>query len=104
LKYLKGRFWSRGVETAYAEFFDQLPARRSLFVQGIVATAYFCATKSLAALLRLSRSSKSLGYELSASYYRGRATYLLQLIYQRQLREYAFRRNWLEQVQITEHV
>lgn len=104
LKYLKGRFSNQGLEITYAALFDQIPARSSLFAQGIVATAYFCATKSLAALLRLSRSSKSLGYELSASYYRGRATYLLQLIYQRQLREYAFRRNWLEQVQITEHV
>jgi glucosyl-dolichyl phosphate glucuronosyltransferase len=97
LEYLKGRFKDLGVSDAYRELRGQLPARSSLFARGIAATADWCICKSLAEFSRLRRSSKFINHKLSACYYWGKATYLLQLIYQDQLRNYVSRRSWLEQ-------
>jgi glycosyltransferase involved in cell wall biosynthesis len=97
LEYLKGRFKDLGVDLACRELRGQLPVRSSLFARGIAATAYWCAFKSLAEFSQFRNSSKLISRKLSACYYWGRATYLLELIYQDQLRDYVSRRSWLEQ-------
>lgn len=101
LQYLKKRLRDHGAEKMYRGFIETPPSPYAAVASSIKNLTYACVSKVLAAALKIGGGRNWIARELCGMFYQGKATYTLQLLYRKDLRDWLFRDEWLN-VQFTE--
>jgi GT2 family glycosyltransferase len=100
-QHLKKRFRDHGAAKMATGFIDRPPAKYAAVASSIKNLAYACVFKVLAAGLKISGGRNWLDWERCSIFFQGKATYTLQLLHRKDLRDLLFRSEWLN-VQFTE--
>jgi len=91
------RFANYGANDSYVAFREKRPGRPRLGLRALALATLSAAYGAAAQAARMAGLERFNWYSLRQAYYRSRASYELRLVFDRSLRQFAERENWLNE-------